>query len=166
MIWVGTLALLIASAKIQVPMAPVPITLQTAVVLALPCLFGTRMALTIIGTYLMIGFMGAPVFAVGAGAGPAYFLGPTGGYLAGFFIAALIIGKIYEVLLEDKGFINLTGIIIAGHAIILALGVLWLAYGLPALGLEIAFMSGFVPFMSGTAVKSLMAAAFIKAFKK
>ncbi len=165
MTWAGTLALLIVSAKVQIPMVPVPITLQTAVVLALPCLFGWRMTLSSIGSYLALGFLGAPVFAIGALAGPAYFLGPTGGYLIGFIIAAYLTGKIYDAL-ENKGIINLTGLMAAGHGLILSLGTLWLAFGVPSMGGTAAIAAGFMPFLAGSLVKSLMVAAFIKAFQK
>ena len=164
LIWVGTVALLTLSAKVQVPMVPVPITLQTAVVLALPCLFGTRMALASIGSYLALGFMGAPVFALGAAAGPAYFMGPTAGYLAGFMLAASLCGKIFEA--RKLNVAALFGLMTVGHAVLLGTGVLWLAYGFPSLGLHAAIASGLLPFLAGTVLKSAMAAAFVKAFRK
>ena len=178
MIWAGTVALLTLSAKVQIPMLPVPMTLQTAVVLALPCLFGRKMALSSIGSYLALGFMGVPVFALGAGAGPAYFVGPTAGYLIGFMAAAYIVGIFYK----NKGdtinivspshkssllsFVFLSALMLVGHGLILGLGTLWLAYGAPSLGSTAAITAGFMPFIAGSVLKSLMAAAFVKAFQK
>ena len=74
---------LAASAKIEVPFYPVPMTLQTLAVLTLGALFGARLAAATVALYLAEGLVGLPVFA-GAVAGPAYLAGPTGGYLVGF----------------------------------------------------------------------------------
>ena len=78
----GTLVL-VASAKVQVPFYPVPMTLQTLAVLTLGAWFGARLAAATVALYLGEGLIGLPVFA-GAAAGPAYLAGPTGGYLVGF----------------------------------------------------------------------------------
>ena len=87
----GALALAV-SAKIQVPFTPVPMTLQTLVVLALGAAYGSRLAAATVGLYLLEGLLGLPVFA-GALAGPAYMVGPTGGFLAGFLVAAALVGR-------------------------------------------------------------------------
>ena len=84
----GALALAL-SAKVQVPFTPVPMTLQTLVVLALGAAYGARLATATIALYLLEGLLGLPVFA-GALAGPAYMVGPTGGFLAGFLLAAAL----------------------------------------------------------------------------
>src|SRR6185312_16337664 len=75
----GSLALTL-SAKVQVPFWPVPITLQSMVALLIGMGFGTRLGALTILAYLAEGVAGLPVFA-GLAAGPAYFAGPTGGYL-------------------------------------------------------------------------------------
>ena len=162
MIGLATIAALAASARIQVPMVPVPITFQTVVVLMMPFLLGYRMALGILAGYFMAGLMGAPVFA--SGAGPAYFAGPTGGYLAGFAAAVMLMGAALEYK-PTWSFPALAALMLAGHAVILFLGALWLAYGVPALGAEKAAMTGVVPFLSGSLLKSLLAAALVKSIK-
>ncbi len=86
----GALALAL-SAKVQVPFYPVPMTLQTLVVLTLSAAYGARLGAATVALYLAEGLLGLPVFA-SALAGPAYMAGPTGGYLAGFLAAAALIG--------------------------------------------------------------------------
>ncbi len=82
----GALALTLG-AKIQVPFWPVPMTLQTLALMLVIGLGGLRLALASVTAYLGAGLAGLPVFA-GALAGPAYFAGPTAGFLAGFLVAA------------------------------------------------------------------------------
>ena len=90
----GALALAI-SAKTQVPFYPVPMTLQTLVVLAIGAAFGARLAAATVLLYLGEGLAGLQVFA-GLAAGPAYMAGPTGGYLVGFLFAAALVGWLAE----------------------------------------------------------------------
>lgn len=162
LIGLATIAALAASARIQVPMVPVPITFQTVVVLMMPCLLGYRMALGILAAYFMAGLLGAPVFA--SGAGPAYFAGPTGGYLAGFAAAVMLMGAALEYR-KTWSFAALAALMLVGHAVILLLGVIWLAYGLPGLGLNKAVATGLIPFLSGSMLKSVLAAGLVKSIK-
>ncbi|SVD67877.1 uncharacterized protein METZ01_LOCUS420731, partial [marine metagenome] len=85
----GTLLLAI-SAKVQVPFWPVPMTMQTFVVLLLGIAYGPRLGVATGALYLLEGAVGLPVFAQGAGM--AYLVGPTGGYLFGFVLAMYIVG--------------------------------------------------------------------------
>ena len=160
---IGALSImaLVASARIQIPMVPVPVTLQTAVVLLMPCLLGTRLALAILGTYLAMGIAGLPVFA-GLITGPAYFSGPTGGYLLGFVVAAGLVGYIYENV-RSWNFWTLSALMLLGHAFILLAGATWLGFGVPSLGFTAAVASGVVPFLIGSVIKSAFAAAALKA---
>ena len=87
----GGSLLLAISAKVQVPFYPVPLTLQTLVVLLLGATLGARLAAASVALYLIEGLAGLPVFA-GAVAGPVYMAGPTGGFLVGFLAAAALIG--------------------------------------------------------------------------
>ncbi|MBT5226290.1 MAG: biotin transporter BioY, partial [Proteobacteria bacterium] len=80
----GTL-LLAVSAKVQVPFWPVPMTMQTFVVLLLGVAYGPRLGVVTGALYLVEGALGLPVFAKGAGI--VYLIGPTGGYLFGFVMA-------------------------------------------------------------------------------
>lgn len=157
-------AALTASAKIQVPLYPVPVTFQTAVVLLMPCLLGWRLALAVLASYFAAGALGLPVFA-GPAVGPAYFMGPTGGYLAGFAAALILTGMTFERK-STWSFPLLGVLMLAGHAVILALGFIWLAYGLPSLGADKAFVSGVAPFLIGSVIKSVIAAALIKSMQK
>ena len=85
----GTVILTI-SAKIQTPLTPVPVTMQTFAVLLLGMSFGYRIATTAVILYLIEGALGLPVFAKGGGL--IYFQGPTSGYLFGFIIGAFFSG--------------------------------------------------------------------------
>ena len=85
----GTVILTI-SAKIQTPLTPVPVTMQTIAVLLLGMSFGYRIATTAVILYLIEGALGLPVFAKGGGL--IYFQGPTSGYLFGFIIGAFFSG--------------------------------------------------------------------------
>jgi len=120
------IAILTASAKIQVPFWPVPMTLQTLAVMGIAAAYGSRLGVATILAYLAAGFAGAPVFA-GAAAGPAYFVGPTAGFLAGFVVIAAIVGAA-----ADRGWAaspaKLFGSMLFADVICFALGFAWLAY--------------------------------------
>ena len=90
----GTLLLTI-SAKIKIPFYPVPMTMQTFVVLFIGIALGPKIGLLTLSLYLFQGIFGLPVFAgtPEKGIGFAYFMGPTGGYLVGFLIATYIAGS-------------------------------------------------------------------------
>ena len=90
-IFLGSILLAI-SAKIKIPFYPVPMTMQTFVVLFLGVSFGYKIGLATIGLYLMEGIIGLPVFSNSPerGVGLVYFTGPTMGYLIGFLSACLL----------------------------------------------------------------------------
>ena len=148
--------LLWASAKVQVPFWPVPMTMQTFVVLGLGAAFGWRLGMATVALYLLQGGMGLPVFAgtPEKGIGLAYMAGPTGGYLAGFVLAAGITGW-----LAERGFdrnVLTTGLaMLAGTVAIYALGLGWLG---ALIGYEKAVQFGLVPFIPGDIAKLLLAA--------
>ena len=91
LIFVGSIILTI-SAKIKIPFYPVPMTMQTFVVLFLGLSFGYKIALATVGLYLLEGILGFPVFSNSPekGVGIAYFTGPTMGYLIGFLTACYL----------------------------------------------------------------------------
>src|SRR5271166_72000 len=153
----GALALAL-SAKVQVPFYPVPMTLQTLVVLALGAPYGARLAMATVGLYLAEGLLGLPVFA-GALAGPAYMAGPTGGFLAGFLVAAALVGMLAERG-WDRSWTRLLAAMALGHVAIFALGFAWLAI---LIGPEKAFTLGVAPFALATIVKTLLACALVGA---
>jgi len=153
----GALALAL-SAKVQVPFYPVPMTLQTLVVLALGAAYGARLATATVGLYLAEGLLGLPAFA-GALAGPAYMAGQTGGYLAGFLAAAALIGTLAERG-WDRSWALLLAALALGHAVIFAFGFSWLAV---LVGPGKAFALGIAPFAAATVVKALLACALVGA---
>ena len=119
----GSIALTI-SAKIKIPFYPVPMTMQTFIVLFLGISFGYKVGVLSVVFYLIEGIMGLPVFSNSPekGIGLAYFVGPTMGYLIGFIFACLIAG----IFTYDKNHIyNFLKIIIA-TSVIYILGILWL----------------------------------------
>ena len=154
---VGSL-LLILSAKAQIPFYPVPMTLQTLTVLVLGAVLGARLAGASVALYLAQGLAGLPVFA-GALAGPAYFAGPTAGFLIGFLAAALAVGA-----LMARGWgrnsLGLVAVMTLGHAVIFAFGFAWLA---TLLGPGKAWAVGVAPFAWATLLKTGLAAALTKA---
>ena len=153
----GTLALTI-SAKIQVPFYPVPMTLQSLVLLALGAAYGARLAGATLLLYLAEGLGGLPVFA-GAVAGPAYMMGPTGGYLLGFLVAAVLVGWLAERG-WDRSALRLIGAMSLGHVVVFAFGFAWLAL---LIGPDKAWIGGVVPFFAATIVKTLLAWALVTA---
>lgn len=152
---VGSL-LLTVSAKVQVPFWPVPMTMQTYAVLVIGAAYGARLGTATVLLYLAQGLVGLPVFA-GAGAGPAYLIGPTAGYLVGFALAAGLVGWAADRG-RGRSFVRMVAAMTAGHLLILALGVAWLAVGFGT-GWERAVAVGLTPFWAATALKSALAAA-------
>ena len=119
----GSIALTI-SAKIKIPFYPVPMTMQTFVVLFLGVSLGYKIGLASIGLYLFEGILGLPVFSNSPekGVGLVYFTGPTMGYLIGFLTACYLASKIK---IDDNFFVVLFKLIIATSTIYI-LGLIWL----------------------------------------
>jgi biotin transport system substrate-specific component len=122
-ILLGSIALTI-SAKIKIPFYPVPMTMQTFVVLFLGISLGYKVGLATIGLYLLEGIVGLPVFSNSPekGLGLLYFTGPTMGYLIGFLIACYLASMIK---FEDSYFVILGKLVLATSTIYI-LGLLWL----------------------------------------
>ena len=116
--------LLAISAKFKIPFYPVPMTMQTFVVLLIGVCFGWKLGGTIVGIYLFEGIFGLPVFSgtPEKGLGIVYFVGPTMGYLIGFLIAVVISG----IFKFNKNIISNFLKLILSVSIIYLLGVLWL----------------------------------------
>ncbi|MBF2735389.1 MAG: biotin transporter BioY [Betaproteobacteria bacterium AqS2] len=147
--------LLTVSAKVQIPFYPVPVTLQTFVLLVLGMAYGLRLATATATAYLAAGAAGAPVFA--GGAGWAYVSGPTGGYLAGFVLAMALMGA-----LGDRGWgrslLGMLAPMLLGTLVIFACGVGWLA---SLIGWEKAVAGGLYPFIPGEAAKIVLATLLV-----
>jgi biotin transport system substrate-specific component len=150
---VGTLALTV-SAKTQIPFWPIPMTMQTFVVLVIGMAYGSRLGAATVALYLLEGALGLPVFAgtPEKGVGLAYMMGPTGGYLLGFVVAAWACGWMAERGFDRSPLKSLVAMSI-GHCLIFLFGVAWLSQ---LMGIEKAFMVGVAPFWAATAVKTLL----------
>lgn len=151
-------ALLLAGAsQISIPMQPVPLTFQSVTVVLLGLTLGARLSFLSVMVYLIAGFSGLPVFA-DFSAGPAVFLGPTGGYLLGFIPAVLISGY-----LAQKGFARsykaLFFAAIIGVSPIFAIGVTQLSH---FIGWSQAITLGLKPFMLTEVLKLILAAIAAK----
>ena len=122
-IFVGTIALTV-SAKIKIPFYPVPMTMQTFVVLFLGIAFGYKIGLATVGVYLLEGIIGIPVFSNSPekGVGLVYFTGPTMGYLIGFLSAVFFAGYLN---LKNNLFIVFSKLVFSVSTIYL-FGVFWL----------------------------------------
>src|SRR5690606_29539440 len=118
----GTLLITIC-AKIQVPVWPVPVTLQGFAIATLAAAFGLRIGVATVVLYLLEGASGLPVFA--SGGGLTYFMGPTAGFLLGFLLMAAIIGYAADRGLSNRP-LGLFGAMLAGNAALLAVGFVWL----------------------------------------
>jgi len=123
LIFLGTMALTI-SAKLKIPFYPVPMTMQTFVVLFLGLAFGYKVGLATVSVYLLEGIIGIPVFSNSPekGVGLVYFTGPTMGYLIGFLSAVFFAGFLN---LKNNIFIIFSKLIFSVSTIYL-FGVLWL----------------------------------------
>ena len=122
-IFFGSIALAI-SAKIKIPFYPVPMTMQTFVVILMGVTFGWKIGVATISLYLFEGIIGLPVFAgtPEKGLGLVYFTGPTMGYLIGFLFATFIAGYLN---FKTNIFLIFTKLILA-VSIIYIIGILWL----------------------------------------
>ena len=156
-------ALLTLSAKVNLPLPYVPMTLQTLVVLVIGAAYGWRLGSLTIVAYLAEGALGLPVFASPVG-GLAPLLGPTAGYLYGFVAAALLTGW-----LSERGWDRSVPLLFIamglGHLIILAPGFGWLAFGMK-LGVEKAWLVGVAPFIAASLVKNALGATLVPVFRR
>lgn len=153
-------ALLTLSAKVNIPLPYVPMTLQTLVVLMIGAAYGWRLGSATVLAYLAEGAIGLPVFAGPVG-GIAPLVGPTAGYLFGFVAAAFVTGWLSERG-WDRSVAWLFVAMAAGHVIILGTGFAWLAFGLK-LGVQKAWLVGIVPFIAGSIIKNALGAALLPA---
>jgi len=160
----GAIALLVLSAKIKVPFYPVPMTLQTLSIGLIAAGLGPRLAVGAVLGYLLLGLAGIPVFTntPPSPAGLIYFTGPTGGYLAGFVLSAFVVGGLCQRG-WDRSFGKLWLAMLLGDVAIIGLGVMWLAFGYPSLGLTRALELGLYPFVLGALLKEVLGASLIRA---
>jgi len=154
-------ALTAVGAYVHVPIGPVPIVLSNLFVLLAGLLLGSRWGLASVALYLLVGAIGIPVFAGGKG-GFAHFLGPTGGYLFGFALAAWVTGLISE---RSRGRMILDIVaIVLGVFFIYALGIPWLK-AVTKMSWTKTLMVGMVPFLIGDALKAAAAIVLARAVR-
>jgi biotin transport system substrate-specific component len=151
----GTL-FLTASSWVSIPTVPIPTTMQTYAVLVIGAVFGARLGAVTVLAWLAEAMLGMPVLAHGA-AGFAVFLGPSAGFLFSFPVAAAFVGWLADRKL-DRSIAASALSMLAGNAINLSLGVLWLA---AVVGWHRAVLFGFTPFWIGALIKAFLATATI-----
>jgi biotin transport system substrate-specific component len=147
-----------AQVAVQLPFSPVPITGQTLAVLLVGMLLGSRRGSLSLLAYLAEGLAGLPVFAGGT-VGLARLLGPTGGYLVGFIVAAYVTGRLAERGWDRRVGTTILAMLL-GNAAIYALGLPWLA---AFVGGERALPLGLYPFIPGDLLKLALAAILLPA---
>ena len=157
----GSIALAI-SAKIKIPFYPVPMTMQTFVVLFLGISFGYKVGLSTIGLYLLEGILGLPVFSnlPERGIGITYFTGPTMGYLIGFLSACYLASYVNS----KDSFIKIFAKLTFAVSTIYFLGVFWLG---TLIGWEKPIFSlGVTPFLLAEIFKILLLSLMVKKILK
>ncbi len=154
------IAALAISAKIKVPMWPVPITMGTFAVLSIGAAYGARLGLVTVLGYLLVGALGFDVFA-GSSAekyGLTYMMGGTGGYLVGYVLATVALGAL-AARGWDRSFGKMALAMLIGNVLIYVPGLLWLGqlYGWDKPILQ----WGLTPFLVGDAIKLALAAVLM-----
>ena len=156
-------ALTAAAAQVSIPLpfTEVPFTLQPAVVLVTGLALGPRLAVMSQVLYLAAGIAGLPVFAASGvlPPGAARLLGPTGGYLIAYPLAAFVVGCL-GARGFDRRYLTSVAAMLAGLAIVFTGGVLWLSL---FTGFATALVAGFYPFVIADVIKVMAAAAFMPA---
>ena len=154
--------LLAISSKVKIPFYPVPMTMQTFVVLLIGISFGWKLGVATISLYILEGIIGLPVFSgtPEKGAGLAYFIGPTMGYLIGFIVAGYLAGKF---IYNNNYFLNFLKLTFA-ISFIYMFGILWLG---TLIGWDKPiFKLGAQPFLLAELFKILIATLLINQIKK
>ncbi|HNQ01287.1 MAG TPA: biotin transporter BioY [Syntrophales bacterium] len=143
-------ALTAIGALVSIPLQPVPVTLQTLFLYLAGSLLGGGLGALSQLIYIVLGVIGLPVFS-GGKAGLGVFIGPTGGYLIGFVAGAFVTGTFVR-LREKPGLVWIVFAMLAGTAVVYALGVLQLVL-IGRLSVEKAAAVGVLPFLPGDALK-------------
>ncbi len=160
---VAGIAVLAISAKISVPMWPVPITMGTFAVLALGAAYGPKLGMATILGYMLIGALGFDVFSGSGGElnGLAYMMAGTGGYLVGFVLATAVLG--YGAMRGwDRSVLKMVGLLLLANALIYVPGLAWLTV-LYDMSIVRAAEVGMVPYLVGDAVKLALVALLLPA---
>jgi len=161
--FVTILTAIAAQVSIPLPFTPVPFTFQPMVVLVGAAALGARLGASSQILYLALGLAGIPVFAASPTLpqGAARLLGPTGGYLMAYPLAAFVAGSLAERGL-DRRYVTAVFAMMCGLAIVFIGGVAWLTFiSRPALGISGAIRVGFTPFIVADFLKLLVAAGIM-----
>ena len=154
--------LLAISSKVKIPFYPVPMTMQTLVVLLIGICFGWKLGIATISLYIFEGVIGLPVFSgtPEKGVGLAYFMGPTMGYLIGFIVTGYLAGRF---IYDNNYFLNFLKLTFA-ISFIYIFGMLWLG---TLIGWDKPiFELGAKPFLLAEVLKILIATIAINQIKK
>jgi biotin transport system substrate-specific component len=149
-----------AQVSISLPFTPVPITGQTFAVVLVGASLGALLGLASLGLYLFVGALGAPVYA-DQQHGWAVLTGPTGGYIVGFVLAAVLTGFLAQRR-WDRHFNSAVAAMLSGNVVIYLVGLPWLAAKIDA-GLEDTLEAGLYPFVVGDLLKLYLAGALLPA---
>ncbi|MGQ9857816.1 MAG: biotin transporter BioY [Thermodesulfobacteriota bacterium] len=150
-----------AASLIAIPVGPVPVTLQSLIVLASGGILGARWGALSMILYLAMGIAGLPVFAGGT-SGLGRLIGPTGGYLLGFVVAAAVVGAMAARSARQLRLFLAT---LAGLAAVYAMGSVWLSV-VAKLPMSKALMVGVLPFVPMDLLKAFLAALLIGRWRK
>jgi biotin transport system substrate-specific component len=159
---------LAAQIRIPLPFSPVPVTAQTFAVLLAGVVLGARYGGLSQGLYAGLGMAGVPWFT-GMAAGVGHVLGPTGGYIVGFGVAAVLVGIAVDRVPQARRFPLLLGVLGLASVVIYAVGVPWLyvwstVIAGDAVTVQSVLTMGLYPFVPGDVVKLVAAAAVARAF--
>lgn len=157
---VAAAALTAVAAQIAIPIpgSPVPVTGQTFAVLLTAAALGPARGVAAQLLYLLAGVVGLPVFAHGSH-GPAVVFGASGGYLAGFLAAALIVGY-FARRGADRSPVRTLAVYVLASAVIYLIGTTWLCLD-TGMSASAGIAAGVTPFLLGDAVKALLAAGLL-----
>lgn len=146
---------IIAPYAIPIPISETPITLATFAIYIASLVLGWRLSAVCVFIYILIGAVGLPVFS-NFGSGLQKIVGPTGGYLIGYFAITIIAGWFADMF-EKKVVLHILGMIL-GTAVLYLLGTLWMGYSLN-LSVKAAITVGVLPYIALDAIKISAAAA-------
>jgi biotin transport system substrate-specific component len=163
-LFVTTLTALAAQISVPLPFTVVPFTLQPMIVLLGGAALGSRLGLASQVLYISLGLAGLPVFAASPvlPQGALRLIGPTGGFLMAYPLAAWLTGRLAERRF-DREYLTSLGAMAVGLAVIFAGGIGWLAYGLAPVGIGAALERAFFPFLLADLVKLALAATILPA---
>lgn len=158
---------LMAQIRFSLPWSPVPITGQTFAVLLAGVLLGRRWGSTSMAIYAGLGAIGLPWFDGWSG-GIGILIGPTGGYIIGFILAALFLGHFTDPFVRSRSFFSMLGLMLFANFVLIHIpGLIQLHLWLSlikgeAVTLSQLLMMGTIPFIVGDVIKAVMAAAIAR----